>query len=123
MQKPFGASLARKSCPKFGRIDVHRLERDSAALYVETDGVYPGECTLDGCGDRLILVDSAMDGLQLRAGIRENHSGSVGVPRGDANGETGIVEVAHDAATQKSSSAEHRDQLRRHRATLSVALI
>src|SRR5436190_3286152 len=53
MQKPFDASLARKSCHAFGRIDVHRLERVSAALYVQADSVYHGESTLDGCGDRL----------------------------------------------------------------------
>jgi hypothetical protein len=45
------------------------------------------------------------------------------VPRGDANGETGIVQMAHDAAAEKPGPAEHRDQLRRHRASLSVALI
>src|SRR5204863_1091311 len=101
MQKPFDASLARKSCHAFGRIDVHRLERVSAALYVQADGVYHGECTIDGRDDRLILIDIAMDGPQLRAGIREEHSGSVGVPRGDANGETGIMQVAHDAAAEK----------------------
>src|SRR5438477_3484131 len=120
MQKPFDASLTRKSCHAFGCIDVHRLERVSAARYVQADGVYHGECTIDGHDD---LVDIAMDGPQLRAGIRERHDGSVGVPRGDANGETGIVQVAHDAADEKPGPAEHRDQLRRHRATLSVALI
>src|SRR5438045_8864519 len=83
MQKPFDASLTRKSCHAFGCIDVHRLERVSAALYVQADSVYHGESTLDGCDDRLILIDIAVDGLQLRAGIRERHDGSVGVPRGD----------------------------------------
>src|SRR5438477_12996489 len=78
MQKPFDASLTRKSCHAFGCIDVHRLERVSAARYVQADGVYHGECTIDGHDD---LVDIAMDGPQLRAGIRERHDGSVGVPR------------------------------------------
>jgi hypothetical protein len=62
-----------------------------------------------------------MDRLQSRAGVREKPHNSVWVPRGDANGETGIVEVAHDAATQKPGSAEHRDQLLGHSAILFVA--
>src|SRR5437660_99366 len=89
MQKPFDASLARKSCHAFGRIDVHRLERVSASLYVQADSVYHGECTLDGCGDRLILIDIAMDRLELVAGIREKHNGSVWAPRGHGNVQTG----------------------------------
>jgi len=43
------------------------------------------------------------------------------VPRGDANGETGIVEVADDATTEKSSSAEHCNQSLATRVTCSLS--
>src|SRR5438045_9625827 len=87
MQKPFDASFTRKSCHAFGCIDVHRLERVSTALYVKADSVYHGECTADGCDDRLILIDMAMDREHVRVGLRERHEGSGRVWRGEGVGE------------------------------------
>ena len=63
MYELFRAGLAREPCHAFGRADVYGLKGISSAFDIKADGIHDGGYAPDGCSDRAILIDVAMDRL------------------------------------------------------------
>jgi hypothetical protein len=107
----------------FGCSDVHGLKRGSFAFHVKADGVHDCEYTVDYRGDRSIVIDVAVDRCDLGTRRGNNRETAVGVPRGDPNGKTGVVQVSNDPPAEKSGTPEHRHRLHGHSATCAAGLI
>ena len=86
---------------------MYGLKGVSSALDIKADGIHDGGYAPDGCSDRAILIDVAMDRLDPRDSTRKNRRDPVGMPRGDPNGKTGVMQVTNDASTEKSGSTKH----------------
>jgi hypothetical protein len=87
------------------------MEGFFAALNVETDGIHDAERAADSAADWLFVMDICCNGLQPRI----MGAGRFWTPGGDANGEPLVMQMAHNAAPQKTSAAKYGHKL--HHAT------
>src|SRR4051812_32139626 len=96
---------------------MHGLKRAFAPFHVKADGVHGRPYAAAHGRDRSIIIDVTVDRLNPQTGAGEYRETSVGVPRGNPNGETGVVQVRNNAPAEKSGSPENRCRLHGHSAT------
>ena len=102
MEELFRAALAREYSHAFGRADMHGLKGICPAFHIKANGVHHSEHTADSGCDRRIILDIAVDRLDPRASGGEYRKAPVGMPRGDPNDETGLVQVANDTPPRET---------------------
>jgi hypothetical protein len=93
---------------------VDRLKCATSILDIKTEGVDDRPGTADGSRHRSIVVGVRTNSFDVRNVAGKQQAAPFRMPRGDPNGEIGIVQVVDNAAAEKAGAAKYRHAWRRH---------
>jgi hypothetical protein len=114
MHERFHACLARKHRDALGGFHVDRLKCALSVFDVETDGVHDCPRTADSTRHRSIIIYVGNESVDAGNIAGKQRTAPIGMPRGDPNREIGILQMADNAAAEKSGATKYGHASRRH---------
>ena len=81
---------------------------------IEADGFHDRPGAVDGTPHRAFVIDIGGDGFDATDRAGKQQTAAIVTSRGDPNDETGIAQVADNAATEKAGTAKYGRVPRRH---------
>jgi len=114
MDETFRTRLSREPRNASGGTDMDRAICVLSVFGIEADGIHDGPGAVGGTPHRAFVIDIGGDGFDATDRAGKQQMAAIVTSRGDPNDETGIAQVADNAATEKAGTAKYGRVPRRH---------